>query len=121
MNRTNGRVQKISCFKDRKASRGSSKVSKKFRVSNNILDDKDLSHILWWKEVSHFSFFPTELVYLLFYCFDHKPKNLLIKCCFLSKLLQKLEMCKKPSTMNLIERLDYSNLLGMDSNLKNGK
>jgi hypothetical protein len=23
--------------------------------------------------------------------------------------------------MNLIERLDYSNLLGMDSNLKNGK
>ncbi|XP_045807854.1 DNA mismatch repair protein MSH1, mitochondrial [Trifolium pratense] len=80
--RTNGRVQKISCFQDRKASRGSSKVTKKLRVSNNFLDDKDLSHILWWKE--------------------------------------KLEMCKKPSTANLIERLDYSNLLGMDTNLKNG-
>ncbi|XP_012575564.1 DNA mismatch repair protein MSH1, mitochondrial-like isoform X1 [Cicer arietinum] len=29
-------------------------------------------------------------------------------------------MCKKPSTVHLIERLDYSNLLGMDCNLKNG-
>ncbi|XP_073224059.1 DNA mismatch repair protein MSH1, mitochondrial isoform X2 [Cicer arietinum] len=80
--RINGRVEKISCFKDRKALRGSSKVVKKVRVSSNALDDKDLSHILWWKE--------------------------------------KLQMCKKPSTVHLIERLEYSNLLGMDSNLKSG-
>lgn len=57
-------------------------MTKKLRVSDNVLDEKDLSHILWWKE--------------------------------------ELQMCKKPSTMNLIERLEYSNLLGIDSNLKNG-
>ncbi|XP_058724306.1 DNA mismatch repair protein MSH1, mitochondrial [Vicia villosa] len=76
--RTSGRVQKISCFEDRKASRGSDKVTKKLIV----LDDKDLSHILWWKE--------------------------------------KLQMCKKAITANLIERLEYSNLLGLNFNLKYG-
>lgn len=75
MNRTSGRVQKISCCKDTKASRGSGKVTKKLIV----LDDKDLSHILWWKEVCCFSFLPHELSY----SFDHIPQNLLRKPCFL--------------------------------------
>ena len=30
-------------------------------------------------------------------------------------------MCRKFSTVQLIERLDFSNLLGLDSNLKNGR
>lgn len=126
MNRTNGRVQKISCFKDRKVSRGSGKVTKKLRVSDNVLDEKELSHILWWKEASRLNFFLCEHGYYFFYCFDHKPQNIYRKpcffflSCFLSKLWQELQTCKKPSTMNLIERLEYSNLLGLDSNLKNG-
>jgi len=66
MNRTNGRVQKISCFKDRKVSRGSGKVTKKLRVSDNVLDEKDLSHILWWKEVSRLNFFHCEHGYYFF-------------------------------------------------------
>ncbi|KAI5649768.1 hypothetical protein M9H77_35773 [Catharanthus roseus] len=49
---------------------------------NNALDEKDLSHILWWQE--------------------------------------KLQMCRKPSSFSLVKRLIYSNLLGLDTNLKNG-
>ncbi|KAL5066938.1 hypothetical protein RYX36_017825 [Vicia faba] len=75
--RTSGRVQKIPCFKDR-----SGKVTKKLTVSKYVLHDKDLPHILWWKE--------------------------------------KLQICKKPATEILIQRLDYSNLLGLNSNLRNG-
>lgn len=30
-------------------------------------------------------------------------------------------MCKKPSSISLINRLAYTNLLGVDSNLKNGR
>lgn len=48
----------------------------------NELDEKDLSHIMWWKE--------------------------------------RMQMCKKPSTVHLVKRLIYSNLLGVDPNLKNG-
>ncbi|XP_057430786.1 DNA mismatch repair protein MSH1, mitochondrial isoform X2 [Lotus japonicus] len=77
-----GHLENVSCFKDTKVLRGSSKVNKKLKVPKNVLDDKDLSHILWWKE--------------------------------------RLQMCKKPSTVQLIQRLEYSNLLGLDSNLKNG-
>ena len=36
-------------------------------------------------------------------------------------LLQRMQMCKKPSTVHLVKRLIYSNLLGVDPNLKNGK
>ncbi|MED6132167.1 DNA mismatch repair ATPase msh1 [Stylosanthes scabra] len=83
LNRTNRHVGKVSSFKDRKALRGTSKATKKQqRVPNNVLDDKDLSHILWWKE--------------------------------------RMEVCKKPSTVQLLKRLEYSNLLGLDCNLRNG-
>lgn len=54
MNRINGCLGNISSFKVRKASRGSGKVTKKLKEPNNVLADKDHSHILWWKEVSHF-------------------------------------------------------------------
>ncbi|WCJ24134.1 DNA mismatch repair protein MSH1 mitochondrial [Euphorbia peplus] len=75
-------AQQITCFKDQKNLKGASRATKKSRASNNFLDDKDLSHIIWWKE--------------------------------------KLQQCKKPSTINLVKRLMYSNLLGLDVNLKNG-
>ena len=35
--------------------------------------------------------------------------------------LQKMEMFKKPSTVHLVKRLTYSNLLGLDVKLKNGR
>ncbi|KAL9408473.1 hypothetical protein AB3S75_046940 [Citrus x aurantiifolia] len=71
------------CFKDRRSLRGITKSSKKVKGSNdNILSDKDLSHIMWWQE--------------------------------------RLQMCRKPSTLHLVNRLKYSNLLGLDVNLKNG-
>lgn len=62
--------------------KGSSKLTKKLKASNDTLNDKDLSHLLWWKE--------------------------------------RLKICRKPSTVQLIKRLTYSNLLGLDVNLKNG-
>ncbi|KDO52255.1 hypothetical protein CISIN_1g0015702mg, partial [Citrus sinensis] len=33
---------------------------------------------------------------------------------------ERLQMCRKPSTLHLVNRLKYSNLLGLDVNLKNG-
>ncbi|URE23462.1 GIY-YIG catalytic domain [Musa troglodytarum] len=33
---------------------------------------------------------------------------------------EKIQLCKKPSTVLLVKRLTYSNLLGLDVNLKNG-
>lgn len=36
-------------------------------------------------------------------------------------LPQNLQRCKKPSTVNLVKRLMYSNLLGLDASLKNGR
>ncbi|XP_044486008.1 DNA mismatch repair protein MSH1, mitochondrial isoform X3 [Mangifera indica] len=73
----------IYCFKDWKASRGIKKASKQVRVSNdNALNDKDLSHLMWWQE--------------------------------------RLQLCRKPSTLHLVKRLKYSNLLGLDVSLKNG-
>ncbi|RDX95162.1 DNA mismatch repair protein MSH1, mitochondrial, partial [Mucuna pruriens] len=80
--RINGHVENVSGHTIKKVSRGSSRATNKPKVRNNVLDDKDLPHILWWKE--------------------------------------RLQMCRKLSTVQLIERLEYSNLLGLDSNLKNG-
>lgn len=70
---------RVHCFKDQNISRG---TGRKVKSSNKALDDKDLSHIIWWKE--------------------------------------RLQLCRKPSTLNLVKRLVYSNLLGVDVNLKNG-
>ncbi|WRX19890.1 GIY-YIG endonuclease - like 3 [Theobroma cacao] len=72
----------IHCFKDKKILRETTKFTRKFKAPNRALDDKDLSHIIWWKE--------------------------------------RLQLCRKPSTLNLVKRLVYSNLLGVDVNLKNG-
>ncbi|GMY27006.1 DNA mismatch repair protein MSH1, mitochondrial isoform X1 [Fagus crenata] len=75
-------LERISCYKGQKVLKGSSKSTKKFKSLNDTLNDKDLSHLLWWKE--------------------------------------RLEMCRKPSTVQLTKRLSYSNLLGLDVNLRNG-
>ncbi|XP_074286101.1 DNA mismatch repair protein MSH1, mitochondrial isoform X2 [Silene latifolia] len=74
--------ERVHCFRDRKSSKGSARTVKKIKEWKNVLDEKDTSHILWWKE--------------------------------------RLEMYRKASTVQLIKKLDYSNLLGLDVNLKNG-
>ncbi|TYH55904.1 hypothetical protein ES332_D09G269500v1 [Gossypium tomentosum] len=74
-----GQFGRIHCFKDQKTLRGN---TRKYKAADKSLDDKDHSHIVWWKE--------------------------------------RLELCRKPSTLNLVKRLVYSNLLGVDANLKNG-
>ncbi|KAB1219312.1 DNA mismatch repair protein MSH1, mitochondrial [Morella rubra] len=43
-------LEKVCCFKNEKVLRGNSKTTKKAKASNNALNDKDLSHLLWWKE-----------------------------------------------------------------------
>lgn len=60
----------------------SKEAAKKGKQSNKALDEKELSHMLWWKE--------------------------------------KLQDCRKPSSVSLVKRLTFSNLLGVDSSLKNG-
>ncbi|KAF3457537.1 hypothetical protein FNV43_RR02195 [Rhamnella rubrinervis] len=82
MNDNSGQFGRIYCFKDRKVLKGSAKASKKLKALNNVLDEKGLSNILWWKE--------------------------------------RMQACKKPSTVQLVKRLEYSNLLGLDVNLKSG-
>ncbi|KAH9610077.1 hypothetical protein KSS87_019478 [Heliosperma pusillum] len=74
--------ERVHCFKDMKSPKGSARTVKKIKEWRNVLDEKDTSHILWWKE--------------------------------------RLEMCRKASTVQLIKKLDYSNLLGLDVNLRNG-
>ncbi|QCE05782.1 DNA mismatch repair protein MutS [Vigna unguiculata] len=81
--RLNRCVKNVSSYMENKVSRGSSRTTKKPKVPKNALDDKDLPHILWWKE--------------------------------------RLKLCKKFSTVQLIEKLEFSNLLGLDSKLKNGR
>ncbi|XP_052207609.1 DNA mismatch repair protein MSH1, mitochondrial isoform X2 [Diospyros lotus] len=72
----------IHCCKERKGLKGNTKATKKLKEMNNALDDKDQTHILWWKE--------------------------------------RMQLCRKPSTVQLIKRLIFSNLLGLDVNLKSG-
>ncbi|CAL5347515.1 unnamed protein product [Camellia sinensis] len=74
--------ERIRCLKERKLFKGTAKATRKLRELNNVLDDKDHFHILWWKE--------------------------------------RMQLCRKPSSMQLIKRLMYTNLLGLDVNLKNG-
>uniref|UniRef100_A0A0A0L490 DNA mismatch repair proteins mutS family domain-containing protein n=2 Tax=Cucumis sativus TaxID=3659 RepID=A0A0A0L490_CUCSA len=52
-----------------------------------------------------------------------KDNNILQDNKFLSHILwwkETVESCKKPSSVQLVKRLDFSNLLGLDTNLKNG-
>ncbi|XP_048131962.1 DNA mismatch repair protein MSH1, mitochondrial-like isoform X6 [Rhodamnia argentea] len=72
----------IRCYRNQKILKGSTKPTKKSRTSDDILDDKFISHMQWWKE--------------------------------------RLQICRKPSTVHLVSRIVYSNLLGVDVNLKNG-
>jgi hypothetical protein len=73
----------ISCLRDGKSLKRITTASKKVKTSSDVLTDKDLSHLVWWKE--------------------------------------RLQTCKKPSTLQLIERLMYTNLLGLDPSLRNGR
>ncbi|XP_058210067.1 DNA mismatch repair protein MSH1, mitochondrial isoform X1 [Rhododendron vialii] len=74
--------ERLLCLKEQKNFKGFAKSIRRPKESNNVLDEKNYSHILWWKE--------------------------------------RMESCRKPSTVQLIKRLMYSNLLGLDINLKNG-
>ncbi|CAM8929951.1 unnamed protein product [Rhodiola kirilowii] len=52
-----------------------------------------------------------------------EAKNVVIDGSDLSHILwwqEKLHLCKKPSTVQLIKRLVFTNLLGVDDNLRNG-
>ncbi|WJZ87441.1 hypothetical protein VitviT2T_006820 [Vitis vinifera] len=74
--------EKSRCLNERRVLKGAGRMTKNVIGLQNELDEKDLSHIMWWKE--------------------------------------RMQMCKKPSTVHLVKRLIYSNLLGVDPNLKNG-
>ncbi|KAJ9700817.1 hypothetical protein PVL29_006235 [Vitis rotundifolia] len=74
--------EKSRCLNERRVLKGAGRMTKNVIELKNELDEKDLSHIMWWKE--------------------------------------RMQMCKKPSTVHLVKRLIYSNLLGVDPNLKNG-
>ncbi|KAK9666439.1 hypothetical protein RND81_14G185100 [Saponaria officinalis] len=74
--------ERVHCFREGKSWTGTTKAAKKNKEWRSVLDEKQTSHILWWKE--------------------------------------RLETYRKASTVQLIKRLDYSNLLGLDVNLKNG-
>lgn len=43
--------ERTYCLGDRKAVKGITTASKKVNKSSDVLTDKDLSHLLWWKEV----------------------------------------------------------------------
>uniref|UniRef100_A0A2P2IS97 DNA mismatch repair protein MutS-like N-terminal domain-containing protein n=1 Tax=Rhizophora mucronata TaxID=61149 RepID=A0A2P2IS97_RHIMU len=75
-------LEQVYCLNGQKNLKRTTRATKKFKVVNNVLDDKDLSHIMWWKE--------------------------------------RLQQCRKPSTIQLVKRLIYANLLGLDVSLKNG-
>ncbi|CAL1384358.1 unnamed protein product [Linum trigynum] len=77
-----GRIEGVYCFKDAKASKGNTRATRKPKTTNDALGEKDLTHLVWWKE--------------------------------------KLENCRKPSTLQLIKRLVYTNLMGLDASLRNG-
>ncbi|XAR48910.1 hypothetical protein NMG60_11031897 [Bertholletia excelsa] len=74
--------ERIRCLKEGKVFRGATKSTRKLKEMSYVLNDKDHSHILWWKE--------------------------------------RMQFCRKPSSLQLIKRLIYSNLLGLDVNMKNG-
>ena len=97
--------------KPRKVSRGISVASRKANKQGEYCDESMLSHIMWWKEVFANSC----------YLYMHQ-------CCFFCYLLilyylmfQKMEKCRKPSSVQLTQRLVYSNILGLDPNLRNGR
>ena len=47
----------ISCLRDGKSLKRITTASKKVKTSSDVLTDKDLSHLVWWKEVKLVLFF----------------------------------------------------------------
>ena len=43
--------ERIICIKEPKAFKGTTKSTRKLKELSNVLEDKDYSHVLWWKEV----------------------------------------------------------------------
>lgn len=111
------RLEKLHFAKGRKYSRGSTKAAKKFKDDNNVQDDKFLSHIFWWKEVN----WPMLRILFCHYFDTLIIVEMLCIMVFLSLHSQTVESCKKPSSVQLVKRLVFSNLLGVDVNLKNGR
>lgn len=125
-NENSGQFRRIRCFKDQKVLRGSRKTTKKLNALNNFLDERALSNILWWKEVCYFILYQVtgQFFILSLHTFIRHKSAWDLQCkpfLFLFFHLQRMQMCRKPSTVQLVKRLEYSNLLGLDVNLKNGR
>ncbi|PIA40037.1 hypothetical protein AQUCO_02500037v1 [Aquilegia coerulea] len=74
--------ERLLSFKAQRVFKGTTKATRKSRQLTYLLEEKDQSHIMWWKE--------------------------------------RMQMCRKPSSIQLVKRITYSNLLGLDVSLKNG-
>lgn len=76
------------CFKDRRSLRGITKSSKKVKGSNNnILSDKDLSHIMWWQEVKCFFMYFHQQALILLLNFFFKNKFSCVICYYIARLM----------------------------------
>lgn len=117
------RSQSIFCFKERQLY---TKPTKNHKQSKVFLEEKDYAHIIWWKEVSVNSVLislPHKLIRKTFCSMSScRPLLLLFAnlngTCF---VFQRMQLCKKPSSVLLVKRLTFSNLLGVDDSLKNGR
>lgn len=98
--------------KPRKVSRGISVASRKANKQGEYCDESMLSHIMWWKEVVANSWYLYPMHQGCFFCY-------LLILYYL--MFQKMERCRKPSSIQLTQRLVYSNILGLDPNLRNGR
>lgn len=114
----------IRCYRNQKILKGSTKSTKKSRTSDDILDDKYISHMQWWKEVCRLkhSYYEYKLgVSFSVACTVFPSCSKRSDSIVLYLFLQRLQICRKPSTVHLVSRIVYSNLLGVDVNLKNGR
>lgn len=50
------KYDQVCCSKDQKYLKETTRAIKKAKESNNVLADKDLSHIVWWQEVCVLSY-----------------------------------------------------------------
>jgi hypothetical protein len=87
-------------------------ASRKANKQGEYCDEGMLSHIMWWKEVPANSWY----LYLIY-------KSAASIIYFFSTIwcFQKMEKCRKPSSVLLTQRLVYSNILGLDTALRNGR
>lgn len=94
-------------------------VSSKVNKQGNLCNEGMLSHIMWWKEV-------LANIWLLWFwgVFHFHVSTLMPLFChsrFLIYCFQRMESCRKPSSVQLTQRLVYSNILGLDPTLRNGR